>query len=82
MFINVERDQFLKRADRVEHVQVQPLVFQRAPPRFDERVGEGDLRPGEKASKEARFNELVDGAVEVFDAAVDEHGWLLIGKIA
>ena len=29
--------------NRAERVQEQPLVFERSPPRFDERVGERDV---------------------------------------
>ena len=36
VFVHVERDQLFQRADRVERVQVEPLVLDRSPPRFDE----------------------------------------------
>ncbi len=39
VLVHVERDQLLECVDRVERVQVQPLVFERSPPRLDERIG-------------------------------------------
>ncbi len=76
--VHVEHDQLLKRADCVERVQIQPLMFERTPPRFDERVGIRDLGHGEKAPQESGFDQFIDSAVEVFDSTVGEQGWLLV----
>lgn len=78
VLVHVERDQLLKCADRVERIQIQPLVFERPPPRFDERVGECDLRHGENSSEQPGVDQLVYGFVEVLDSAVGEQGWLLV----
>ena len=40
VLVHIKSDQVLNRIDRVERFQVQPLVFERPPPRFDQRIGE------------------------------------------
>ncbi len=72
VLIDVECDQFLEPAEGVKRVQVQPLVFERSPPSFNERVGERDVGHGEKPSEESRIDQFVDGAVEVLDSAIDD----------
>ena len=72
VLVHVEFDQLLKCADRVERIQVQPLVFERSPPRFDERVGKCDLRHGKKPIQDAGPNQLIDRYIEVLDTSVDE----------
>jgi|GEM_PF-2777157 hypothetical protein len=77
VLVHVEGNQRLKRADGVERVQIQPLMLQRTPPRFDHRVGIRDLRHGEKPFQKSGFNQFVDSAVMVLDATVGEHGGLV-----
>ncbi len=77
VLVHVEGDQRLKRADGVERVQVQPLMFQRTPPRFDHRVGIRDLGHREKPCEEPGINQFVDSAVMVFASTVGEQGGLL-----
>ena len=72
VLIDVECDQFLEPAEALKRVQVQPLVFERLPPSFNERVGPRDVGQGEKPSKESRIDQFVDGAVEVLDSAAVE----------
>ncbi len=80
VFVHVERDQLLERADRVERVQVQPLVFDRSPPRFDERVGKRDLGHGQKSSQQPGVDQFVDGTVEVLDSAVGQESWFFVDQ--
>ena len=80
MLVHIECDQLLEPADRVERVQEQPLVFERSPPRFDERVGERDVGLGEQSLEKPRIDKLVDGAIVVLDAAVNEEGRLLVDQ--
>ena len=65
-----ERDQSADSFDGVEGVKEQPLMFQRAPPRFDHRVRFGDLDLGEDAVKASGQKGRVDGGVDVLDAGV------------
>ena len=56
-------------------------MFEHSPPRFDERVGERDFGHGEQSFEKPGIDQLVDGTVEVFDAAsglVDEQPTLLV----
>jgi len=50
---HVERDELPDHRQVVERVQVQPLVLEDAPPRFDQRVREGDVDLCEDASLSA-----------------------------
>ena len=77
VLVHVESDQVLNRADGIERVQIQPLMLQRSPPRFDHRVGIRDIRHGEKPFQESGFNQFVDSAVMVLAAAVGEQGRLV-----
>ena len=60
VLLDVERDESPYRADRIERVQVQPLMFEHAPPGLDERVGKRDLRHGQKPIQEAGLDQLID----------------------
>ena len=82
MLIHIERDQLFETADRVKRVQVQPLVFECSPPGFDKRVGERDVGLGEKPLEEPRIDQLIDGSVEVLNAAVNEERWFFIDQAA
>ena len=58
----------------IERVQVEPVVFKRAPKGFDHGVRFGDVNLGEHAAK-AGINECgVDGSVDVFNARVCHDG--------
>ena len=57
-------------------------MFQHAPPRLDQRVGERDFGPGQESFQQARINKLVDRAIEVFHAPIDEHRRANVGQIA
>ena len=72
MLFDVERDEILDRADRVECVQIEPLMFEHAPPGLDERVGKRDLRHGQKPIQDAGPDQLIDFYIEVLDTSVDE----------
>ena len=80
VLVHVEGDQVLNRADGIERVQIQPLMLQRTPPRFDHRVGIRDIRHGEKPCEESGINQFVDSAVMVLDATVGEHGRLVAAE--
>ncbi len=80
MLVHRERDQLFKSPDRVERVQKQPLVFERSPPRLDERVGERDVGHGEQSLEEPGIDQFVDGTIVVLDAAVNEEGRLLVDQ--
>ncbi len=80
VLFHVERDKFLESTDRIERIQEQPLVLECSPPGFDERVGERDVGLGEKPLEESRIDQLINGTVEVLDAAVNEEGWLLVDQ--
>ncbi len=78
VLVHIERNQLLHRVDGVEGVQVQPLVFEHSPPRLDQRVGVGDFGHGEEPSENPRFDQLIDGTVEVLDTTVREKSWSLV----
>src|SRR5262249_13799978 len=61
---------------RVERVQIQPLVLERPPPRFDERIGEGDLGQGQQALQQSRIDQALDRAVAILDAGVGQQSRL------
>jgi hypothetical protein len=71
VFVNVERNQPLDRSNRVQRVQVQPLMLERRPPRLDHRVGERDVgrrqEPSAKphciASRSAKEGAVLGGPV-------------------
>ena len=75
MFLNVEIDESFDGGDAVERVQVKPLVLQRSPPRFDERVRETDLGHRKESLQRAGLDEFVDLAVDVLDASVCDERW-------
>ncbi len=52
VLFNIERDEVFDCGDRVERVQVQPLVLQCPPPSLDQGVREADLRESEDSSKQ------------------------------
>ncbi len=81
VLIHIERDQLLEPADSVERVQDEQLVLERAPPRFNERVGERDVGLGEKPLEEPTIDQLINGTVEVLNAAVNKEGWLLVDQL-
>ena len=72
VLLDVERDESPDRADRIERVQIEPLMFEHAPPGLDERVGKRDLRHGQKPIQEAGLDQLIDRSIEVLDTSVDE----------
>jgi len=43
VLIDVKRHQLPDGGNRVERVEVQPLVLEHAPPRFDQQIREADL---------------------------------------
>ena len=49
MLLHVKPDQLLNGFDRVQCIEVQPLVLEHSPPRFDQRIGEGGLRTGQNS---------------------------------
>ena len=72
VLLHIERDQFLNGPDVVQRVQVQPLVFQHAPPGFDQRIGEADLSLRQNAFEKSRFDQLIDGPVVILNTAVGQ----------
>jgi hypothetical protein len=70
---HVERDEPLDGRDVVERVQEQPSMLERAPPGFDERVGEAHVDLSDDALQSAAIEERVHVAVEVLHARVHEH---------
>ena len=80
VLVDVVFDQRLQRADRIERVQVEPLVLEDSPPRLDEGVGERDLGLGQKSPQESGLDQFVDGSVEVLDTTVGEQGRLLVDQ--
>ena len=59
VLLNIECDQLPDGCHGVERVQVQPLVFQYAPPGLDQRVREADLRLRENAFEQSSLDELI-----------------------
>ena len=72
MLVHIERDQLLEPADRVKRVLEQPLVFDRSPPRFDERLGDRDIGHGEASFEKPGLEQRVDRTVEVLAPTVIE----------
>ena len=72
VLFDIERDELLNRADCIERVQIEPLMFEHAPPGLDERVGKRDLRYGEKPIQEAGLDQFIDRLIEILDTSVHE----------
>ena len=73
MFVDGERDQSPDRGDAVQGVEEEPLVFQRAPPRFDQGVREVQFGEGQDPAQHARGDQVVDLGIHVLDAGVRQH---------
>jgi hypothetical protein len=73
MFVNVERHQPADRRGAIERMKEEPLMFQGAPPGFDHRVRELQLREGQQTAEDARGDQFVDLGVDVLDACVRHH---------
>ena len=80
VLVHIERHQLLEPDDRVERVQEQPLVFERSPPRFDERVGKRNVGHGKQSLEEPGIDQFVDGTVVVLDTAVNEESRFLVDQ--
>ncbi len=75
VLVDIEGDQVPHGGDRVQRVQVQPLVLDHSPSGLDQRVREGDFRLYKDAFQQPRLDELVDRRVEVLDTTVNQqHG--------
>ncbi len=55
-------------------------MFERSPPRLDERIGKRDLGHGQKSSQKPGVDQFVDGMIEVLDAAVGQEGGLFVDQ--
>jgi hypothetical protein len=53
VFVDIERDQATDGRDAVQRVEEKPLMFQRAPPRFDHRVRELQFGEGQQPAQDA-----------------------------
>src|SRR5208283_1329793 len=56
-----------------ERMQIEPAVLQRAPPGFDQGIGEADLDLGEDAAQLSKSKQVVDLLIDVLDARVGDH---------
>lgn len=74
VFRDVERDESLKRRNRVERVEIEPLMLQRSPPGLNHGVREGDLDHRKESSRNARADEFIDLRVGVLDTGIGEEG--------
>ena len=60
VLLHIAGDELLRGREGVELVQVEPAVFQGAPPSLDHRVREVDLDLGENSAKRTDFEQGVD----------------------
>jgi hypothetical protein len=70
MLLDVESDETFDGGEGVEAVEVQPVVFEGAPPGFDHRIREGDFDLSEDAAEMSEAQECIDVAVDVLDAGI------------
>src|ERR1700738_2322915 len=78
MLLNVEPDEPLHRGERVELIQVEPVVLERSPGRLDHRVRKANLDLGQDALEESKAEKSVDVPIHVLDAGIGDHrGWAL-----
>ena len=73
--IATDSDQGAEALDRVQGVEVEPLVLQRPPEGFNHRVREGDVDLGEHALEAGAEQRLAHGAVDVLDTRVGVEQW-------
>ncbi len=77
MLVDRECDQVPDGCNRVERVQVQPLVLEHSPPGLDQGVRECDFRLCKNALQHSGLDELVDRQVKVLDTPVNQqHGFI------
>ena len=62
MLVDVKVDQLFQRADRVQAVEVQPLMLERPPPRLNKRIGKSDLRLSKQTLQQSRLDQPVNRA--------------------
>ena len=60
VLVDIERHQLPDCGNRVEGVQIQPLVLEHSPPGLDQRVGECDFRLCKNAFQQSGLDDLVD----------------------
>ena len=82
VLVHIESDQLADAGHGVERVQIQPLVFQHAPPGFDQRIREADLRLRENTPEQSRVYKPIDGGVIVLDTPIDQNQGLARSQIA
>ena len=77
MLVDEEHHELADGLDVVEGIQVEPLMFQDALPRLDERVRETDVGHRQESSERSGFDQLIDSRVEVLNTSVGEKsGWI------
>jgi hypothetical protein len=74
VLLRIEGDELLQGREGVELVQVEPAVFQGAPPSLDHGVREADLDLGEHPAKRTGAEQRVDFLVHVLDTRVGNDG--------
>ena len=70
VLIDVEGHQALEGRQIVKLVQETPVIFKSAPESLNHRVTETNVGLGNDASESTLVDELIDGLVEVLDAAI------------
>src|SRR5215468_3598345 len=73
VLLDVERHQSTQRADAVERVKEEPLMFQGAPPRFDHGVRALQFREGQDETQHSRADQVVDLGIHALDACVRQY---------
>jgi len=77
VLVDEEHHELADGLDVVEGIQVEPLMFQDALPRLDERVRETDVGHRQESSERSGFDQLIDSRVEVLNTSVGEKsGWI------
>jgi len=75
VLVDIEGHQLANRGNRIERVQIQPLVLEHPPPGLDGRVRECDFRLCKNAFQQPGLDDLVDRRIEVLDTTVNQqHG--------
>jgi hypothetical protein len=70
VLLDVELDQGAEPLERVQGVEVEPLVLERAPEGFDHRIREGEIDLGKHAVETRGQRGVMHGGVHVFDTGV------------
>jgi hypothetical protein len=70
VLLDVELHEGAEPLDRVQRVEVQPLMLERAPERFDHRIREGNVNLRKDAVQACTEQRGVHRVVDVLDAGV------------